>query len=126
MPVPSISHIVVPIDISEPLEWGTSSIIIGLACSSHSTGSWLSTIPPDISEDLSSDLPPSICSRSVSWTFWPCCIPIMASPHDGTSPVEGSLFHSFNVPVPGSISLGIIKLRGRPKDSDDLLDDIQG
>ena len=58
--------------------------------------------------------------------FWPCCIPILASPCDGTSPVEGSLFHSFDVPVPGSILLSVIKLGGGPKDSDDLLDNIWG
>src|SRR5258708_1643331 len=126
VPVPPISCVMVPVDISQSFEWGSGSIIIGFTHMLHSTGCWVSSNPSRNSGSLGNNLLPSICSRRVDWMFWPCHIPILPSPRDGTSPVEGSFFHPLNVLVPGSISLGVIELRGSFKNFVDLFDHVWG
>ena|SRR5258707_4691207 len=55
-----------------------------------------------------------------------CSGPVVPSPCDGMSTVEGSFFNPFEVLIPVSITLSIIKLGSRLEDFVDSFDNIWG
>src|SRR5258707_3425998 len=126
MPVPPVSSIVISVDVPKSLEWGPSGIVVSLSRASHSTRHWVTSASFGTSRRLRSDPFPSICPGRVNWVFWPCGVFTLPSPCDSLGTMEGCLFNSFDVLVPGGIALCVVKLSSRFEDLVDLFDNLRG